>query len=288
MTLPKTSLGTAKTFKVYLPAGYVSTGRYPVLYLFRGTVDEWLNPTQDESRQGRNAVSIYEGLAKQKAVGEMILVFVGLGSDDGQWPGILSNWVSPALAPGVGTGRFASYLFDDVIPAVDSRYRTVANGQGRALDGFSLGGWAALQAATLQPASFASVGAYDGTFPLAGSRDQVKADDGVIKAPFMDAVFGRPRQAGAVAATSPANRIWQGESSQWKRLCWLIEYGPEAAEPSDANFYRGESLVQILAAHGGENQLGVRPEGRHNWWTADEHLKTSLPRHWEALRGSRK
>lgn len=284
VTLTDNHLGVSKTFKVYVPAGYPGDGPYPVLYLFRGTVDEWLNPQQDSSRQGRTAVSVYEDLRRRQQVGPMILVFMGLGSDDGRWPGILADWVAPRTASTVGSGAFASYFFDDVIPAVDRRYRTTGDAQGRAVDGFSLGGWAAVQAAASKPERFASVGAYDGTFPLAADADHVAADDGVVRQGFLDPVFGTPRQWASVVAASPANRIRQGQAAALRRLTWMVEYGPEAAEPDDSNFYRGDGLVRALMAKGVTNRLGVRPDGHHTWWTADEHLKTTLPLHWQAMR----
>jgi S-formylglutathione hydrolase FrmB len=287
MTLTDTRLGIAKAFKVYLPSGYPADGPYPVLYLFRGTSDEWLNPQQDSSRQGRTAVSVYEDLRRRQAVGPMILVFMGLGSDDGRWPGILTDWVAPASARSVGTGAFASYFFDDVIPAVDQRFRTVGTGKGRAVDGFSLGGWAAVQAAASHPDRFASVGAYDGTFLLAADKDHVKPEDGVVQQGFLDPVFGAPRQWSAVTAASPANRIWQGDAAKLRQLTWMIGYGPESAEPDDANFYRGDALVKTMTAKGITNRLGPRPDGHHNWWTADEHLKATLPGHWAAMRQGR-
>jgi S-formylglutathione hydrolase FrmB len=140
-----------------------------------------------------------------------------------------------------------------------------------------------VQAAASHPEQFASVGAYDGTFPLAADRDHVKSDDGVIRQEFLDPVFGAPRQWSAVTAASPANRIWQAEANSLRQLTWLVEYGPEAAEPDDANYYRGDGLVKILKSKGIANRLGVRADGHHTWWTADEHLKTTLPVHWQAM-----
>lgn len=282
VTLPMTRLGVAKSFKVYLPPGYPDGGPYPTLYLLRGTTDEWLNPDQDGSRQGRTAVSIYEGLRRQGTVGDMILVFPGLGSDDGRWPGILADWVSPPSAPGVGNGRFARYFAEDVLPAVDSRYRTLATGSHRAIDGFSLGGWAAVQAAVSQPQAFRSVGAFDGTFPFAKDATTVDPDDELWGESFFDPMFGAPRQWAKVTAASPANRLAKG--ADWSRMQWLIEYCPQALEPR-GNFYRGATLVQILQAHGGTNRLpGERLHGTHAWWWADEHLTTTLPYHWRQIR----
>ncbi|MBC7543590.1 MAG: esterase [Candidatus Sericytochromatia bacterium] len=283
VTLPQTSLGTAKSFKVYLPPGYPDEGPYPTVYLLRGTMDEWLNPTQDPSRQGRTAATVYESLLKAGKVGGLILVFPGLGSDDGRWPGILADWVTPPTAPGVGNGRFASFFTTDLIPAVDKRYRTLKTGKHRAIDGFSLGGWAAVQAAASHPDLFTSVGSFDGTFPYAKSTKQVDPEDELWTEGFFDPVFGKPRQWAAIATASPANRIAQGTSSRWAGITWLLEYCPQAWEPR-GNFYRGAALGQVLAAHGGKNQLGTLPDSQHAWWFADEHLTTTLPRHWQQIK----
>lgn len=65
-------------FNVYLPPGYDgSTERYPVLYLFRGAVDEWLDRTEDASRNGRNIQTITDTLIAQGKMGGVILVMPG-------------------------------------------------------------------------------------------------------------------------------------------------------------------------------------------------------------------
>jgi S-formylglutathione hydrolase FrmB len=283
VTLPTTRLGVAKSFQVYLPPGYPGAGPYPVLYLLRGTTDEWLNPSQDPTRQGRTAVSVYEDLRRAGTVGDLILVFPGLGSDDGRWPGILANWVKPPEAAGVGNGRFASYFAEDVVPAIDSRYRTLADGRHRAIDGFSLGGWAAVLAATTHPTRFSSVGSFDGTFPY--GKDATTADPGdeLWEESFFDPIFGAPRDWAKVTAASPANRLAKGGS--WAKQQWLIEYCPQAIEPK-GNFYRGATLVRVLQANGGKNGLaGELPGSTHAWWWADEHLASTLPLHWQKIKG---
>src|SRR5437764_1456436 len=76
-------------------------------------------------------------------VGSMILVFPGISSDDDSVSGMVTNFKSPELtsAPGIGTGRFEDYLLQEVMGYVDGHFRTVANKNGRGVDGFSLGGF---------------------------------------------------------------------------------------------------------------------------------------------------
>lgn len=55
-----------------------------------------------------------------------------------------------------------SIIINEVIPYVDANYRTIANGNGRAIEGFSMGGRGALKLAFNHPEMFCSVVAYAG------------------------------------------------------------------------------------------------------------------------------
>jgi hypothetical protein len=92
-----------------------------------------------------------------------------------------------------------------------------------------------------------------------------------------------------IAANSPANLILRGDPVALGRVSWMIGYGPESGEPWHSNFYRGEHLVECLAAHGLSNALphGSFPNGDHTWHTADTFMALALPLHDRALREKR-
>jgi S-formylglutathione hydrolase FrmB len=184
--------------------------------------------------------------------------------------------------PGVGSGRFEDYFFNDLLPYVDRHFPTLPDGRRRGIAGFSLGGAMAIKAAAQRPQLFATASAYDGTFLYAedGGR-RVRAGDPVLRNPMFDAAFGVPRDLRFIAAGSPANMILRGHAGALRRVRWLIGYGPEYQEPWQANFYRGEHLVSCLRRRGIANALpfAAFPNGDHTWRTADQFMALTLPLH---------
>jgi enterochelin esterase-like enzyme len=61
-----------------------------------------------------------------------------------------------------GTGRYQSYLADDVLSFVDQRYRTLARREARAIVGKSSGGFGALRMGMDRPECFAVLGSHSG------------------------------------------------------------------------------------------------------------------------------
>ena len=285
------TLGVPKEFYVYTPPGYDDSPgeRYPVLYLLRGHESEWINKHQDPTRKGRNVIDVYEELFRAGEVGPMLLVFPGIGSDDNSIPGMLVNFKSPALttARGIGTGRFEDYFLQEVIGYVDAHYRTIAAKGARGVDGFSLGGFMSVKIAAQHPELFATVGAFDGTHFYAdanctrvdAARDPVTFHNGMF-----DAAFGNPRDTSFAALNNGANLICNADASTMRSLRWAVQYGPESGEPNHSNFFRGEHLIEKLAEKGVANSVPAVLNGGHTWKVADEHMRQTLPLHWEVLR----
>ncbi len=296
VTLHSEALGVEKSFYFSLPPGYHQIAnarmRYPAIYLFRGHEHEWVHRWQDKSRHGRTVIDVYRQLLKEGKIGPMILVFPGISSDDNRVPGLLMNFREPervAGAPGVGTGRFEDYFFDELIPCVDSRFRTIADRSGRAVDGFSLGGLQSIKAATRRPDLFSSAGSFDGTFLYATNRGKsVRVRDRVLYNPMFAPAFGYPPELGFVAENSPANLLLRGELDALTGVQWMISSGPELAEPWQSNYFRAQHIIEILKSRGMENAIpAVMPTARHTWSWADKHMEITLPLHWQALEAAR-
>lgn len=280
VTLDSTTLGIKKSFYVYVPPN-LGQVRAQVVYLLRGHEREWINSSEDKTRGSTNAVDVYEQLWAAGAIDPMVLVFPGLASDDNSVPSCLMNMCSPELAanvPGIGTGRFADYFYDELIPHVDTHFPT--DGERRGVVGFSLGGLMAAKAAAERPDLFASVAAFDGTFLYAreGGRT-VKRADGVIANPMFAAAFGVPRDYDHIAANSPANLILRGNAAQLASVTWMISFGPRAIEPWGSNYYRGLHLLRCLHQRGISNTIdpAAISERAHTWKVADTFLKQVLP-----------
>jgi S-formylglutathione hydrolase FrmB len=285
-------LGVQKRFYVALPPGYSSTAnrdrRYPVLYLFRGHEHEWIHRYQDKSRHGTTAVDVYRSLLAKGEVGPIILVFPGISSDDNRVPGLLVNFRAPYLAkntPGIGTGCFEDYFLTELIPYVDSHYRTIDGRGGRAVEGFSLGGFQSIKIASQRPDLFCSAGSFDGTFLYAIERGAaVRPTDRVVRNPMFAAPFGFPRDLDFVAANNPSNLMWRSDRAALADVQWLIRSGPESAEPWQSNYYRTQHLLGIMGARKLHNGIpSVFSGARHNWRWADLHLEDTLPLHYKAF-----
>lgn len=115
-------------FAVYLPPGYrKGTARYPVLYLVHGAGDiatSWTNP-------GATNIILDNLIAQKKAV-PMIVVMPFNGSNNPNPPAAVQGAPSP----------FEDYLTKELMPLVDSSYRTLPGRKNRAMAGLSAGGGA--------------------------------------------------------------------------------------------------------------------------------------------------
>ncbi len=111
---------------VYTPPGYEkSTQRYPVLYLIHGGGDTAIS----WSTVGR-ANDILDNLLAEKKVLPMIVVMP-------------SGWTpkgGQVMTSDATKDPFNDEMMKDIIPFIDSTYRTVATPDARALSGLSMGG----------------------------------------------------------------------------------------------------------------------------------------------------
>jgi len=126
----KTSAGAEKPMHVYLPPGYdTNTGtRYPVLYLNHGG-------GENDSHWTGNGFAhlILDNLIAAGKARPMIIVM----------PNTSRVVSGTPPKPGVDDACTREYLMD-ILPYVDSHYRTRANRESRAVAGLSMGGFVAL------------------------------------------------------------------------------------------------------------------------------------------------
>ncbi|MEM7055132.1 MAG: alpha/beta hydrolase-fold protein, partial [Pseudomonadota bacterium] len=137
---------------VYLPPAYDESSRhYPVLWLLAAYTSSgpaslaWRNHSE-------NLPQRLDRLIATEAMPPVICVlpdsYTALGGN---------QFVdSPAI------GQYASHLLDELIPAIDQRYRTVAESAGRAAFGKSSGGFGALHLASHYPGAFAAIASHAG------------------------------------------------------------------------------------------------------------------------------
>jgi S-formylglutathione hydrolase FrmB len=138
---------------VYLPPGYddAPDRRYPTLYQIQGLtgqLDMWRNRA-----------------AFRPTVPELVDELFAAGSV----PPCLVIWVDAWTSLGgsqfldsAGTGRYHTYLCDEVVPWVDAHYRTLAAPAHRGIAGKSSGGYGAMVTPMLRPDLFGGLATHAG------------------------------------------------------------------------------------------------------------------------------
>jgi S-formylglutathione hydrolase FrmB len=138
LTIASAALGELTHVDVLLPVGYASsTKRYPVLYLLHGYAGAYSNWTQ------------YTDIAK--FVHSLPLIVVMPDGDDGWY-----------MDPAVAGPNWETYHIKELIPYVDSHFRTVAARNGRAIAGLSMGGMGAFAYAARHPDLFLAAASFSG------------------------------------------------------------------------------------------------------------------------------
>lgn len=143
------ALHTTMGFDIYLPAGYDGNTRYPVLYTLYGYGGD-----QHSMLGGFMAINVdAERLIAARRIKPLIIV----APDYDNSFGVNTTVQQASNAAGGSIGMYRDYLTKELIPYVDSRYSTIQQREGRFVEGYSMGGFAALHLAFLEPALFSRV-----------------------------------------------------------------------------------------------------------------------------------
>jgi S-formylglutathione hydrolase FrmB len=152
VSVPSAALGgrSQETY-VYLPSGYAQhpRRRYPVLYLLHGFPGRPLAFLQTVQMG-----VIDDALTARRRAQPLILV-MPFGSTSTFTD---KEWVD-GVAPGNG---WSTFVARDLVRYVDSHFRTVASGAGRAIAGLSEGGYGAFDIALHHPGEFSLVESWSG------------------------------------------------------------------------------------------------------------------------------
>lgn len=125
-------------FSIYLPPSYesASTKRYPVVY--------WLHGSHGKENDIGLAM-IAKEMVEAGTIGEVIYVVPNSGqfSRYRDWP--------------EDNVKSETWVVRELIPAIDERYRTIPEREGRALAGFSMGGEGAIRLGFKYPELFCAI-----------------------------------------------------------------------------------------------------------------------------------
>ena len=158
---PSATAGFDRRLTVYTPAGYESNPKvkYPVLYVLHGIggdEDAWVT-------QGR-ATQILDNLIARGEAKPMIVVFTnGNISQEAAPLENSTDYTRPTMQlPQTMEGTFET-SFPEIVKFIDSRYRTIARKESRAICGLSMGGFHTLYISVNNPDLFG----YSGMFSAA-------------------------------------------------------------------------------------------------------------------------
>lgn len=138
---------------VYVPPGYDDEPqrRYATVYViqgYTGHVSMWRNRTAYR----QPFIETADGVFARGEAPPTIVVYVDAWTAYGG-----SQFVDSP-----GTGAYHSYLCDEVVPYVDSTYRTAASAEHRAISGKSSGGFGAMITPMLRPDLFGALATHAG------------------------------------------------------------------------------------------------------------------------------
>jgi enterochelin esterase-like enzyme len=151
---------TEASYLVYLPPDYAasSSRRYPVLY--------WLHGGGGNQREGGWMVARIDKEIRSGAIPPFLVILVQ-GLPDVRY-----------INAKDGTRPVEDVIIKDLIPHVDSTYRTISARSGRGIEGMSMGGYGALRLGFKYSDLFGTVSA------LAPSITEMKDEPLVVTEPF--------------------------------------------------------------------------------------------------------
>ena len=126
---------------VLLPDGYDSGRRYPVLYLLHGGAQNFMKFDKEDDIRGLTA-------------GRDLIVVMPDGG--------IAGWYCNPVTANLGPRNWETFHIEELIPWVDATFRTFPEQAGRAVSGFSMGGFGALKYNAKYSNYFASVSAHSG------------------------------------------------------------------------------------------------------------------------------
>lgn len=247
------ALGRDVTYRVYLPEKMAPGTKLPVIYLLHGGgggFRDWSN---------------YSDVGQYAARGYILVMPEGA----------LSYWINAALAP---KDRYGDYFTTDLIHDVEQRFPAISDRSGRAVVGISMGGYAAIRYALVQPQLFSFAGAISPAVHIPSLKFSWRRFWQSVR---LRRVFG-PDGNAARRAADPFEMV---ETTDPDKAPYLyITAGEE--DPMLGQIRR---LAGILVQRGFGSEFHLKPGG-HDWneWDAQvpgcfERLMQKMPANKVAL-----
>ncbi len=237
-TMSSDVLSTDKEFSVYLPAGYDGgTQRYPVLYLLHpagGTHEIWI-------RMGNMPQIADDAIRSGMALPMIIVLPDASGTEElhlGKHMGFFT----------VPDWDYEKYFHSELIPLIDSTYRTLTDRKHRSITGASMGGEAAIAYAQKYPDYYGASCAISGILGHPEQSQMAKTDKDY---------------AYSLIAHDPAKYVENAtpeEVERLKEIRWYTDCG------DNDFFYEGNIEFFLAMKHKGIPMDYRMRNGVHGWY----------------------
>ena len=237
-TVETYSASMNKTIKavVITPDNYASVNQFPVVYLLHG-------------HSGKYSDWVIKGKGVEKAADDYQIIIVCPDGGFGSW-----YWDSPVD----NKFKYETYVSNELVKWIDSKYKTIKDKKGRAITGLSMGGHGALYLAFRHQDVFGAAGTMSG---------------GVDIRPFPE----NWDMAARLGKFSEQPENWEKNTVinllyllTAKSLALIIDCGTE-----DFFFKVNENLHQQLIMRNIPHDYITRP-GAHNWTYWNNAIKYQL------------
>ena len=256
--IPSAILGRSVNTCVALPADYASaTGtRYPVLYYLHGLFE---NETSWTDRGGKE---ILDGLLANGQVGKFMVVL----PDGGR-----SFYINSMD----GHERYEDFFIQELVPAIDKKYRTIPDAARRGISGSSMGGYGALHLAMRHADVFGSASAQSAALLPKFPNPLPTEGRWGFYAKVLQGPFGSPLSESYWEANSPLALAEHPEKFSTLKLYF------DCGDQDRYGFEEGAQLLdKTLTEHGFAHEFHLRP-GNHGWSYLNLYMKYSLIFHWQ-------
>jgi hypothetical protein len=192
---------------IYLPPSYDPAQRYPVVYLLHG-----MRGSPSSIFRGMRLATVADRLisaGERPFIAVMPVAGPTVHPDGGEWAGVWED-----------------YLVDDVVPWVDRHLPTIADAQGRALEGLCAGGFGAIDVGLRHPGLFSTLGSWEGYF------SPVFRDGPFVRATTADLLAHDPavllrREAHALEHGAVRFYVSAGGNHGRIRRSWTVDFAHE-------------------------------------------------------------
>jgi S-formylglutathione hydrolase FrmB len=253
-------LGHAVDYCVVFPPGYDASAatRYPTLYYLHGLFEH------DRSWIDRGGEEIWEDLMSKGEIGKFLVILPEGGR---------SFYVNSLD----GHERYEDFFIQELVPAIDQKYPTLANRATRGITGTSMGGYGALHLAMRHADVFGSVSAQSAALLPKFPHPIPTEGRWGFYARILQEPFGSPLNEAYWEANSPLTLAEHPERFKGLRLYF------DCGDQDRYGFEEGAELLdKILTAKGFPHEFHLRPGG-HGWSYLHQYMQYALRFEWQCF-----